>query len=270
MQAVFDAFLAETAAARSRKELDAAYEKARAGLDAAALCKPEHPLRVGIIGEYYTVMDDFGNHNVERILAYMGQGVEIHRWMTFTHRNLEYDEKADLAFIAPYVRYSMGPTSSAPWPLPCATPRRASTASSTSSPSAARRRWTSCPCCRTSAPIKDPHSLPQLRFPDRRRRHPDAAGGILRHDRNEKEERPMKNAYLGIDIGSISTKGVIIDDNNNFLASEYIWTEGNPIEAVRRLLELLEAKFDKDRYQVVSVGTTGSARRLIGRVVGAS
>ena len=80
----------------------------------------------------------------------------------------------------------------------------------------------------------------------------------------------MKNAYLGIDIGSISTKGVIIDDNNNFLASEYIWTEGNPIEAVRRLLELLEAKFDKDHYQVVSVGTTGSARRLIGAVVGAS
>ena len=113
MQAVFDAFLAETAAARSRKELDAAYEKARAGLDAVKLCKPEQPLRVGIIGEYYTVMDDFGNHNVERILAYMGQGVEIHRWMTFTHRNLEYDEKADLAFIAPYVRYSMGPTSSA-------------------------------------------------------------------------------------------------------------------------------------------------------------
>lgn len=113
MQAVFDAFLAETAAARSRKELDAAYEKGRAGLDAVKLCKPEQPLRVGIIGEYYTVMDDFGNHNVERILAYMGQGVEIHRWMTFTHRNLEYDEKADLAFIAPYVRYSMGPTSSA-------------------------------------------------------------------------------------------------------------------------------------------------------------
>ena len=46
----------------------------------------------------------------------------------------------------------------------------------------------------------------------------------------------MINAYLGIDIGSISTKGVIIDADNNFLASEYIWTEGNPIEAVKRLL----------------------------------
>ena len=50
----------------------------------------------------------------------------------------------------------------------------------------------------------------------------------------------MKHAYLGIDIGSISTKGVIIDEDNRFLASEYIWTEGNPIEAVRRLLKLLE------------------------------
>ena len=50
----------------------------------------------------------------------------------------------------------------------------------------------------------------------------------------------MKHAYLGIDIGSISTKGVIIDEDSRFLASEYIWTEGNPIEAVRRLLKLLE------------------------------
>ena len=34
----------------------------------------------------------------------------------------------------------------------------------------------------------------------------------------------MKEAYLGIDIGSISTKGVIIDEHNTILASAYIWT----------------------------------------------
>ena len=44
------------------------------------------------------------------------------------------------------------------------------------------------------------------------------------------------NAYLGIDIGSISTKGVIIDDNNHIIASSYIWTKGNPIEAVKTLI----------------------------------
>lgn len=35
----------------------------------------------------------------------------------------------------------------------------------------------------------------------------------------------MKNAFLGVDVGSISTKGVIIDENNTLLASEYIWTD---------------------------------------------
>ena len=43
----------------------------------------------------------------------------------------------------------------------------------------------------------------------------------------------MNKCYLGIDIGSISTKGVIIDSNNNILSSNYIWTEGNPIIAVK-------------------------------------
>ena len=37
----------------------------------------------------------------------------------------------------------------------------------------------------------------------------------------------MEEAYLGVDIGSISTKGVIIDKNYKILASEYIWTEGD-------------------------------------------
>ena len=41
----------------------------------------------------------------------------------------------------------------------------------------------------------------------------------------------MEEAYLGVDIGSISTKGVIIDKNYKILASEYIWTEGDPMGA---------------------------------------
>lgn len=80
----------------------------------------------------------------------------------------------------------------------------------------------------------------------------------------------MKHAYLGIDIGSISTKGVVIDENHNILASEYILTEGNPMQAVKKLLQLLKVQFDRDRYQVISVGTTGSARKLIGTLLSAS
>ena len=73
----------------------------------------------------------------------------------------------------------------------------------------------------------------------------------------------MKDCYLGVDIGSISTKGVIIDDDNNIITSAYIWTEGNPVEAVRKLLDILKSKLPKE-YAVKGIGTTGSARKLIG------
>lgn len=78
------------------------------------------------------------------------------------------------------------------------------------------------------------------------------------------------NAYLGVDIGSISTKGVIIDEFNNIIASEYIYTKGNPIGAVKTLISKLKDKFDDDLYKIVSIGTTGSARKLIGKMLGAT
>ena len=80
----------------------------------------------------------------------------------------------------------------------------------------------------------------------------------------------MKNAYLGIDIGSISTKGVIINEENQILASKYLKTEGNPIQAVKNLIKALKEQLNFERYKVVSVGTTGSARKLIGTLLGAS
>ncbi len=80
----------------------------------------------------------------------------------------------------------------------------------------------------------------------------------------------MKDAFLGIDVGSISTKGVILDEDNRLLCSEYIWTEGDPIGAVKKLIGLLEAQFDKKEYQIVGTGTTGSARKLVGAITGAT
>ena len=80
----------------------------------------------------------------------------------------------------------------------------------------------------------------------------------------------MKKAYLGVDIGSISTKGVIIDEDNNIIASKYLYTEADPINAVKRLIKALKKDFDFKEYKVVSVGTTGSARKLIGTILKAS
>lgn len=80
----------------------------------------------------------------------------------------------------------------------------------------------------------------------------------------------MKQAFLGIDVGSISTKGVILDEQDQILSSEYIWTEGDPIGAVKKLVRNLESQFDKETYRIVATGTTGSARKLVGTIVGAT
>lgn len=80
----------------------------------------------------------------------------------------------------------------------------------------------------------------------------------------------MQKCYLGIDIGSISTKGVIIDEKDRIIASEYLYTEGSPINAVKRLIAKLKEQLNLNYYQVVSVGTTGSARKLIGTILNAS
>lgn len=80
----------------------------------------------------------------------------------------------------------------------------------------------------------------------------------------------MNKLYMGIDIGSISTKGVIIDEYDNIIASSYLYTEGNPIMAVKKVIKNMRSFIDLNKYQVVSVGVTGSARKLIGTMLGAS
>lgn len=80
----------------------------------------------------------------------------------------------------------------------------------------------------------------------------------------------MEDVYMGIDVGSISTKGVILTKDNRIVASAYIWTEGNPIGAVKKLLHLLEEQVSGEEYRIVGTGTTGSARQLVGTVVGAT
>ena len=80
----------------------------------------------------------------------------------------------------------------------------------------------------------------------------------------------MTKGYLGIDIGSISTKGVVIDESHAIIARSYLWTEGDPAGAAKRVLAELRDQIDEDVVRVISAGTTGSARRLVGSMLGAS
>jgi predicted CoA-substrate-specific enzyme activase len=75
-------------------------------------------------------------------------------------------------------------------------------------------------------------------------------------------------AYLGIDVGSISTNLVVIDEEKRVLAKRYLMTAGRPIEAVRTGLQEIGEEIG-DRAEIQGVGTTGSGRYLTADFVGA-
>jgi len=76
------------------------------------------------------------------------------------------------------------------------------------------------------------------------------------------------DAYLGIDIGSISTNVVVMDEQKRVLSKRYLMTAGRPIEAVRQGLREVGAEVG-DMVNIKGVGTTGSGRYMIADFVGA-
>src|SRR3989304_5319087 len=79
---------------------------------------------------------------------------------------------------------------------------------------------------------------------------------------------PRTRAYLGIDIGSISTNLAVIDEHGRLLAKRYLMTAGRPIEAVKQGFSEI-GKEIVDRVEIMGVGTTGSGRYMIADFVGA-
>jgi len=75
-------------------------------------------------------------------------------------------------------------------------------------------------------------------------------------------------AYLGVDVGSISTNLVVIDSERRMLSKIYLMTAGEPIEAVRRGLKIIGDDIG-DIVEIRGVSTTGSGRYLTGDFVGA-
>ncbi|RPI08094.1 MAG: hypothetical protein EHM65_10830 [Acidobacteriales bacterium] len=75
-------------------------------------------------------------------------------------------------------------------------------------------------------------------------------------------------AFLGIDIGSVSTNVVAMDEWGRVIHDVYLRTAGRPIEAVQQGLAELEREWG-NRLVIEGVGTTGSGRELIAELVGA-
>jgi predicted CoA-substrate-specific enzyme activase len=78
-------------------------------------------------------------------------------------------------------------------------------------------------------------------------------------------------SYLGIDVGSTSTKAILIDRKNNPLAGFYTYTAGRPIKATQAILEAIDHVQDKKniKFEFFGVGTTGSGRKFVGKILNA-
>jgi predicted CoA-substrate-specific enzyme activase len=77
--------------------------------------------------------------------------------------------------------------------------------------------------------------------------------------------------YLGIDVGSTSTKAVVTTRSREVVAGFYTATAGRPLDAVRVIFEAIH-HWERGRsldLSFVGVGTTGAGRKLIGKIVGA-
>lgn len=74
--------------------------------------------------------------------------------------------------------------------------------------------------------------------------------------------------YLGVDVGSVSTNLVVIDEDDNIVEKLYIRTEGQPINALRNGMKTLSEELG-DKVVIMGVGTTGSGRQLASVIVGA-
>lgn len=75
-------------------------------------------------------------------------------------------------------------------------------------------------------------------------------------------------AYLGVDVGSISTNVVVMDEKKRVLAKRYLMTAGRPLDAVKQGLKEIGEEIG-DRVKILGAGSTGSGRYLTGDFIGA-
>lgn len=73
--------------------------------------------------------------------------------------------------------------------------------------------------------------------------------------------------YLGVDVGSVSTDLVLVDNDMNVAEKIYLRTKGNPIKAIQEGFKILKNKYEES--EILAAGTTGSGRMIASSIIGA-
>ncbi len=105
----WEALMDEMRATTTKAEIDAAFTRGMERMREIPLNKPADPVRIGIVGELYTAIDENSNLGLDEKL--MDMGVEVARTLNFSNRYTHYHEENMRRTIAEYAEYDMGPTS---------------------------------------------------------------------------------------------------------------------------------------------------------------
>ncbi len=85
------------------------------------------------------------------------------------------------------------------------------------------------------------------------------------HDIERDSPDPGDECILGLDVGSTTTKAVIIRaDDDKLLASEYLRTSGDPVHAARECYASLNEQIGETEISIIGLGVTGSGRKITG------
>ena len=109
----------------------------------------------------------------------------------------------------------------------------------------------------------DTYEFRSARFPARKAVEVDAYSLVRNSD--------IGSVFLGIDIGSTSSKAVLLNGKKEVIAGFYTRTSGQPVQAAQLIFEAI-SDFTKQRnihFVISSAGTTGSGRKFVGKIIGA-
>lgn len=76
----------------------------------------------------------------------------------------------------------------------------------------------------------------------------------------------MDSYYLGIDVGSVSTNIILIDEKDSLIYKKYLRTQGKPIDMIKDGIRELSVSYGENTIK--GVGVTGSGRYLASIIVG--
>lgn len=88
---------------------------------------------------------------------------------------------------------------------------------------------------------------------------------VKRHEKARVDEKQLSGytgkAYIGMDAGSTTVKGVVLSENGDLLYSEYLPSKGNPVEIIKSFLEKVYS--ENPTLNVVSSAVTGYGEDII-------